>query len=132
PDQVGEPCEPSWGSGEASTGFTGGEALDAMAGLDRAPTGPVARIREFFHHPTRELYLDLRLAPAAKPWRQAWLCLDLDEEWPEDEVITVAMFRLFVVPIDSLFTETAEPIKADGTRTTFPIHSWQPELRARY
>ncbi len=127
PDQVGQLCKPVFGgSGE------GAVTADAVLGFDRAPAGTIAGIREFFHHPARELFLHLGLARPAKPWRQAWLCIDLDDAWPQDQVISEAMFRLFVVPIENLFTESAEPIKADGTRTTFPMLSWQPELRAQY
>lgn len=116
PDEVGQPCA----------------LVDASDEPYRGSAGPVANIREFFHHPARELYLDLKLPPPARPWRQAWLCLDLDEHWPDDQAINQAMFALFVVPIENLFGEPAEPIKADGTRTSFPIRSWQPELRASF
>jgi type VI secretion system protein ImpG len=92
----------------------------------------VAAIREFFHQPARDLYVDIGLPHAARAWRQAWLCLDLDEEWPADQVINQAMFELFVVPIENLFAEPAEPIKADGTRSSFPIRSWQPESKAAF
>jgi type VI secretion system protein ImpG len=126
PDEVGEPCRFSLGAASADT------LADVAGGRYRGPTGTVAGIREFFHQPTRDLYLELLLAPAAKAWRQAWLCLDLDEEWPADQVINQAMFGLFVVPIENLFTEPAEPIKADGTRSSHPLRSWQPELEAAF
>ncbi|MEX1368552.1 MAG: type VI secretion system baseplate subunit TssF [Nannocystaceae bacterium] len=127
PDEVGQPC------GYQLGGSPEGERVaSSMLGTERPAAGTIAEIREFFHHPARELFLHLQLAAPAKPWRQAWLCLDLDDGWPEDQVINESMFRLFVVPIENLFTESAEPIKADGTRSAFPITSWQPELRAQF
>jgi type VI secretion system protein ImpG len=127
PEEVGEPCRFSLGSSLVADSLA-----DAANGLYRGPTGTVADIRELLHHPTKDLYLDIGLAATAKAWRQAWLCLDLDEDWPPDQVINQAMFGLFVVPIENLFTEPAEPIKADGTRSAHPIRSWQPEARASF
>lgn len=127
PDEQGMACE-HWLGGRdiAPPHVDGGSRMQLGSG------GPVADIRRFFHHPASALFLDIALPRAERPWRQAWLCLDLDGKWPEDQVINQAMFRLFVVPIENLFAEPAEPIKADGTRTTFPIRSWQPELRASF
>ncbi|MCH9679848.1 MAG: type VI secretion system baseplate subunit TssF [Deltaproteobacteria bacterium] len=123
PDQVGPPCRHRLGG--AADGPSDGEAV-----LTAERT--IAGIREFFHHPARELFLHIWLSRPVRPWRQAWLCLDLDDGWPEDQIINETMFRLFVVPVENLFTESAEPIKADGTQSSFPITSWQPELRAQY
>jgi len=96
--------------------------------VEGAPLGEgrrtVARIRQFFHFPAKELSLHIGLPRPARPWRQAWLCLDLDE-WPEGQVVRPEMFRLFMVPIENLVTELAEPIKCDGTRASFPIRPWR-------
>jgi type VI secretion system protein ImpG len=126
-DEHGEPCEHWLGSRAGAP-----PSVDVDRRPELAGGSPVAAIRRFFHHPESALYLDVALPKAERPWRQAWLCLDLDREWPEDQVINPAMFRLFVVPIENLFVEPAEPIKADGTRSTFPLRSWQPELRAAF
>lgn len=95
---------------------------------EAAPPGEtrsaVARIREFFHFPAKDLTLAVDLARPSRPWRQAWLCLDFDA-WPEGQVVNSEMFRLFVVPIENLFTELAEPIKADGTRSRHAIRPWR-------
>lgn len=93
-------------------------------GPPRETRGAVARIREFFHFPAKDLTIDVDLARPPRAWRQAWLCLDLDE-WPEGQVVHHEMFRLFVVPIENLFTELAEPIKADGTRSRHKIRPWR-------
>ncbi len=94
------------------------------AGPPRESGSAVARIREFFHFPAKDLTLDIELARPTRPWRQAWLCLDFGE-WPEGQVVHPEMFRLFVVPIENLFGELAEPIKADGTRTRHRIRPWR-------
>src|SRR5690606_15008543 len=60
-------------------------------------------------------------------WRQAWICLDLDDEWPSDLVIHRDVFRLFVIPIENLVSEAALPIKCDGTRSRFPIAPARPD-----
>lgn len=127
PDEQGEAC------GFALGGSSGADELVELATSHaRRATGAIADIREFFHQPTRDLYLDIGLPKADKPWRQAWLCLDLGEDWPEDQVINQAMFGLYVVPIENLFTEPAEPIKADGMRSSYPIRSWQIEADATF
>src|SRR5690606_27167160 len=56
----------------------------------------------------------------------AWLCLDFDA-WPEGQVVHRDMFRLFVVPIENLFTEPAKPIRCDGTQARYPILPWRIE-----
>lgn len=88
--------------------------------------GVVARIREFFHFPRKQLLLDIDLARPDRAWRQAWLCLDLDD-WPAGVVVNRDMFRLFVVPIENTFIELAEPIKCDGTRSSYPLRPWRLE-----
>lgn len=110
--------------------------LGAPGGLDDAapPTetkGVVARIREFFHFPAMDLSLALELAPPHRPWRQAWLCLDFDA-WPEGQAVNQEMFRLFVVPVENLFSELAEPIKCDGTRSRHPVHPWSGEHKVAF
>ncbi len=126
-DDRGDPCGFELGG---SSGVD--ELVELATGFARRATGTIADIREFFHQPSRDLYLDIALPKPERPWRQAWLCLDLDEDWPEDQVINQAMFGLYVVPIENLFEESAEPIKADGMRSSFPIRSWQLETKASF
>jgi len=127
PHEHGEECEARFGGR-----ITARPGADIRSRLQLGPGGTVADIRRFFHHPASDLFLDIDLPKPAKPWRQAWVCIDLGGKWPEDQVINQTMFRLFVVPIENRFSEPAEPIRADGTQTTFPIRSWQPELRASF
>jgi type VI secretion system protein ImpG len=108
PSSPGERCEVSFGS----------------APPERAEPGsgsPIEQLRTFFHFPAKELCFNVTLPRRAAPWRQAWLCLDLDDGWPTDLVVNKDVFRLFVIPIENLVREAAAPIKADGTRSRFPI-----------
>lgn len=84
---------------------------------------PLSELRAFFHFPRKDLFVNLRLPAPERPWKRAWLCLDLDEQWPEDLVVNKEIFRLFVVPIENLRRDLAEPITCDGTRSS---HSLRP------
>ncbi|MFV8749333.1 type VI secretion system baseplate subunit TssF [Nannocystaceae bacterium ST9] len=120
PSELGQACEFRFGAAQVGdAGFA-----DELRSQQR--TGVISRIREFFHFPGKDLSLAVELARPARPWRQAWLCLDLDE-WPEHGVVNKEMFRLFMVPIENLFSELAEPIKCDGTRARHPIVAWRTE-----
>lgn len=120
PSELGHSCGVSFGplrEGHDSSAFA-----DELRSQQRS--GTIARLRKFFHLPGTELSLEIDLARAARPWRQAWLCLDLDQ-WPEGQAVNKEMFRLFVVPIENLVSELAEPIKCDGTRSLHPIVAWR-------
>lgn len=85
--------------------------------------GRLEQLRTFFHFPAKELCFAVTLPRSPEPWSQAWLCLDLDEEWPSELVVNKDVFRLFVIPIENLVPDAALPIKCDGTRSRFPISS---------
>lgn len=122
PNESGDECGFRLGSAQPGTGHA--ELVDELRA--NADTGSIARIREFLHFPTKDLTVDVELARPARPWRQAWLCLDLDG-WPEGQVVNKDMFRLFVVPIENLFCELARPIRCDGTRTRHPLLPWRTD-----
>ncbi|RDJ93300.1 hypothetical protein B4Q13_22820, partial [Lacticaseibacillus rhamnosus] len=82
----------------------------ARAKSNRCGRGPVT---------SRSNNVALPRPPA--PWRQAWICFDLDEEWPSELVVNKDVFRLSVIPIENLVRDAAVPIKCDGTRSQFPI-----------
>lgn len=126
PSEPGSPCTFSFGP----PGNQAGAAMEHDL-RSQQRTGAVAKIREFLHFPSKELCVNLQLAKPARPWRQAWLCLDFDD-WPEGQIVNRDMFRLFMVPIENLFTELAEPIKCDGTRTRYPILSWSVDPDVRF
>ena len=83
---------------------------------------PLARLGTFFHFPEIELYLHLRPPERERPWRRAWVCLDLSDEWPADAVVNKDIFQLFVVPISNARREPAEPIVCDGTKDGYALY----------
>lgn len=84
---------------------------------------PLDRIRAFFHFPEKELYFNVQLPAPPRPWRRAWLCLDLAADWPEDLAVNQDVFRLFVIPVENLRQDLADPILADGTRASHAIRN---------
>lgn len=125
PSMAGEACGMRLGAGapdgRADTRAAFIDTLRAQHGA-----GSISRVREFLHFPVKDLTLDIELARPSRAWRQAWLCLDFDA-WPEGQVVHKDMFRLFVVPIENLFSEPAKPIRCDGTQARYPILPWRVE-----
>jgi type VI secretion system protein ImpG len=115
PSRTGEPCEFSFGSPPRAHAAPGSSS-------------PIEQLRTFFHFPAQELFFNVSLPrPLPAEWRQAWLCLDLDEQWPSELVVNKDVFRLFVIPIENLVHDAAVPIKCDGTRSRFPIEPARPD-----
>ncbi|HWU87366.1 MAG TPA: type VI secretion system baseplate subunit TssF [Kofleriaceae bacterium] len=114
PARPGAPCELRFGSAPRKRAEPGSGS-------------PVEALRTFLHFPAGELCFQVVLPRPAAPWRQAWLCLDLDEEWPSELVVNRDVFRLFVIPIENLVRDAALPIKCDGTRARFPILPARPD-----
>lgn len=108
PSHTGAPCEVSFGSAPRAQAEPGSGSR-------------IEELRTFFHFPAKELCMNVALPRPAAPWRAAWLCLDLDEDWPSELVVNKDVFRLFVVPIENLVRDAALPIKCDGTRSHFSI-----------
>lgn len=106
-----------------------GEACEVRMGAlpeDEEAQSPLDRIRAFFHAPRAELFVNVSLPAAPRPWRQAWLCFDLDERWPGDLALNQDAFRLFVVPVENLRRAFAEPLLCDGTQDGYPIRAAEP------
>ncbi len=116
PARTGAPCE-----------FRFGSAPPAQAAAGSG--SPIEQVRSFLHFPAKELYLQISLPRPVAPWRQAWLCLDLDDEWPSELVVNKDVFRLFVLPIENLVRDVALPIKCDGTRAHYPIAPARPDAK---
>ena len=114
PARAGAPCEISFGSAP-------------RAHAEPGAGGRVEELRTFLHFPAKELCFRVALPRPAAPWRQAWVCLDLDDEWPSELVVNKDVFRLFVIPIENLVREAALPIKCDGTRSRFRIAPARPD-----
>lgn len=116
PARTGAPCEVRFGSAPPAHAAAGSGS-------------PIEQLRSFLHFPAKELYLRISLPRPAAPWRQAWLCLDLDDQWPSELVVNKDVFRLFVLPIENLVRDVALPIKCDGTRTHYPIAPARADAR---
>ena len=87
---------------------------------------PLARVRSFFHFPSQELFLDVRVPGADSPWQKASICIDLDENWPVSLSINEDDLKLFVVPVTNLRSAHARPVRCDGTREAYPIQDDSP------
>ncbi|HET9625220.1 MAG TPA: type VI secretion system baseplate subunit TssF [Kofleriaceae bacterium] len=108
PTRAGAPCAVRFGSAPPAQAAPGADS-------------PIERLRTFLHFPAKELALGVALPRPAAPWRQAWVCFDLDDDWPAELVVNKDVFRLFVLPVENLVREGAMPIKCDGTRAHYPI-----------
>jgi type VI secretion system protein ImpG len=108
PARTGAPCDVRFGSAPPAQAAPGSGS-------------PIEQVRTFLHFPAKELCLGVSLPRPATPWRQAWLCLDLDDQWPSELVVNKDVFRLFVLPVENLVRDVALPVKCDGTRAQFPI-----------
>jgi type VI secretion system protein ImpG len=108
PARCGAPCDVRFGSAPPARAASGSGS-------------PIEALRRFLHFPAKELAMGVSLPRPTVPWRQAWLCFDLDDGWPSELVVNRDVFRLFVLPIENLVRDAALPIKCDGTRTRFPI-----------
>lgn len=116
PSRAGLPCEATFGSAP-------------RAQAEPGKTSRIEQLRTFLHFPAKELFLQVALRRPSAPWRQAWLCLDLDDDWPSELVVNKDVFRLFVIPVENLVRDPALPIKCDGTRSHFPISPVRVEAR---
>ncbi|GAB4556905.1 MAG: hypothetical protein Tsb0020_00550 [Haliangiales bacterium] len=84
---------------------------------------PISDIRTFFHFPQLENFFEVTLAGDGRPWRRAWIGFDLDDGWPTDITVNRDVFHLFVVPIENLRRDSAEPILYDGTQSQIPLRA---------
>ena len=123
-EQVGEPCETSYGSdhppltGRGNGGPGGGPET----------THPLERVRAFFHFPERELFLNVAVPPTKgnRPWQRLVIYLDLEPDWPQED-IAPDLFYLHTVPAENLHREPAMPLSCDGTKDALAIRHPHPE-----
>ncbi len=108
-DSVGDACEVSFG----------GAAPSADDAAEYAH--PFRRIRTLFHFPEQQLFLHVQVAPSRKPWTRFALCFDLEQEWKTGRSLHPEFLQPFVVPLENVKAEPAQPIIADGTRSEYPI-----------
>jgi type VI secretion system protein ImpG len=95
----------------------------APADLDDAGNyeHPLQRVRAFFQMPGQGLYLHVTVPSHRKEWTRFSLCLDLDKNWSVGRSSHPDFLQPFVVPVENLKAEPAQPIVADGTRSEYPI-----------
>ncbi len=106
---VGDACEVSFGRSAAGSEDT----------TDYAH--PFRRIRSLFHFPEQQLFVHVQVPPSRKPWSSFCLCFDLEQAWTTGRSRHPEFLQPFVVPLDNLKAEPAQPIIADGTRSQYPI-----------
>jgi type VI secretion system protein ImpG len=103
------PCEFSFGTAPAE--------LDDASAYEH----PLQRVRAFFQMPEQGLFLHLAVPSNRKEWTRFSLCLDLDKSWSVGRSTHPDFLHPFVVPVENLKAEPAQPIVADGTHSEYPI-----------
>ena len=101
---------------EFSLGNAPGELDDAGA-----YEHPLQRVRAFFQMPEQGLFLHVSVPSHRKEWTRFSLCLDLDKSWSVGRSSYPDFLHPFVVPVENLKAEPAQPIVTDGTRSEYPI-----------
>ncbi|HYI00518.1 type VI secretion system baseplate subunit TssF [Hyalangium sp.] len=105
----GLPCEFSFGDAP--------EELDDSSNYEH----PLQRVRAFFQQPEQGLFLHVAVPSHRKEWTRFSLCLDLDKSWSVGRSPHPDFLQPFVVPVENLKAEPAQPIVADGTRSEYTI-----------
>ena len=105
----GSPCEFSFGDSPAE--------LDDSARYEH----PLQGVRGFFQMPEQGLFLHVTVPSLRKEWSRFSLCLDLDRAWSVGRSPHPDILHPFVVPVENLKAEPAQPISADGTRSEYAI-----------
>lgn len=107
--------------GEHSDGPTCSVTFGAMghaAGDDR---NPIEKVRDFWHYPERELFLNIQVAPPRRAYTRFALCLDLDPHFPDDPPLHPDVFVPLAVPIRNTRRDYSRPMLCDGTREEYPV-----------
>ena len=97
--------------------------------LDGDPINPQDAVRRFFHFPERELYLNVEVPQSPRPWQTFMLRLEVDHEYPPDQVPGLDTFQLFTVPVENRARLPAMQLVLDGTRSSHPIMHLDPGQR---
>lgn len=82
---------------------------------------PLAEVRSFFHFPTQDLMIHVKVPKATQTWNRFYLCFDLDQDFPRDLPLYREVFRPFCVPVANRRRAFARPIDCDGTKDEYPI-----------
>lgn len=86
------------------------------------PRSPLQAVREFFHFPLQELFINVAVPPPSRPWTQLEIGLDLDGDWPRDPPLYREVFQLHAVPVTNTRRCYSQPILCDGTRDAYRIN----------
>ena len=105
----GMPCEFTLGDSP--------EELDDAGGYEH----PLQRVRGFSQMPEQGLYLHVQVPSHRKEWTRFSLCLDLEASWTVGRSTRPDFLHPFVVPVENLRAEPAQPIVADGTRSEYTV-----------
>lgn len=105
----GLPCEFFFGDGPPE--------LDDAAAFEH----PIHRVRAFFQQPEQGLFFHVAVPSHRKEWTRFSLCVDLDPSWTVGRSSHPDFLHPFVVPVENLKAEPAQPIVANGTQSEFPI-----------
>lgn len=108
---------------ESSQGLPCEFSFDTPAELDDSGTyeHPLQSVRGFFQQPEQGLFLHVAVPSQRKEWTRFSLCLDLDKSWTVGRSAHPDFLQPFVVPVENLKAEPAQPILADGTRSEYTI-----------
>lgn len=107
-DELGVPCE-----------VTFGPYFDRP--YEDNQLNPLAEVRSFFHFPTQNLMIHVRVPKATQNWSKFYLCFDLDQDFPRELPLYREVFRPFCVPIANRRRAFARPIECDGTKDEYPV-----------
>jgi type VI secretion system protein ImpG len=108
PDTPGIPCE-----------VTFGVYYDKP--YEDNPVNPLEEVRSFFHFPTQDLMIHVKVPPATQTWSKFYLCFDLDMDYPRELPLYREVFRPFSVAVANRRRAFARPIECDGTQDAYPI-----------
>jgi hypothetical protein len=91
-----------------------------------ASLGPFDDLRRVLAQPLHLCGLRITLPPFESRAETFELRLELDEAWPNEEIVSARNFALHCVPLENRFPGVAAPIFCDGTQKEFDIVALQP------
>ncbi len=108
PETEGIPCQVSFGS-YFEEHYEGDEQ------------NPLERVRNFFHAPEVDLFINIRVPPAQRSWLRAAIVIDLSGDFPKTPPLYRENFVPWVVPLRNSLRTLSRPIEVDGTQDAYPI-----------
>ena len=93
----------------------------APSAYEPDPRNPLQGVRELFHFPQQELFINVAVPPPSRPWTRLELGLDLDGDWPRDPPLYREVFQLHAVPVTNTRRCYSQPILCDGTLDAYRV-----------